>query len=220
MAIAYKWWTDSHWDAAPSVAVRTALVDAARRRYDALLQNRRPSLGSAALAWLRAATKKDRSRMDAFLDNEAEQGARLVSEYSVADCFLCTQNSTSHAGDRLVVGVAAENVAEAGIHTGDLLGEPDGVDYCPAPAALPDVWTDLAILSRDHFGRIKDGTWIPDPMHGGSFEFVQGALSFVRELVPRIRRAEVQRWECRDPDGKCELVDLARPRPLLIGDQA
>ena len=162
----------------------------------------------------------DRSRIDVWLDVQAERGARLLSEYSLAECFLGLYCSASLAPSRLVVGVAAEDVAEAGIRVGDLLGEPDGVDYCPAPAALADVWAVLAALGRDRFGRVDGTAWVPDPVHGASFAFVQGALGFVRELVPRIRRAQVRRWECRGADGACELEDLSPPGPLFVARPA
>ena len=213
-------WTDSHWDTPPGVAIARALMEAARQRYDAVLQGCSPTVEPDARIWRRNASERDLARMNACLDDEAERHARLTSEYSVAECFLGTQSTQALAGMRLVVGVAAEDVAEAGIRAGDLLGEPDGVDYCPAPTRMADVWREVATLGSDHFGRIDGTAWVPDPIQGGSFTFVQGALGFIREFAPRIRRTDVRRWECRSANGDWELVELSRPGPLIVAGAA
>lgn len=127
-------WRDSHWDTPPGDEVAAALMTTARHRYDALKPWKGICHLPAAQKWLASASERDRARMDSNCDEEAEQGARLVSEYSLAECFLGVCCGGSVQEERPVVGVAGENIPEAGIQAGQLLGEVDGSDYCPAPA--------------------------------------------------------------------------------------
>ena len=60
--------------------------------------------------------------------------------------------------------------------------------------------------------------WVPEPAVGGSFAFVDGALSFVRAIVPRLHRSDIKRWVCPEVNGECHLVDLEPATSLVLAE--